>query len=134
MKKSVRRKVRERAGNRCEYCRLHEDDSPLAFHLEHVIAIKHGGSDRSRNLAWSCPDCNLKKGPNLSGWLRSTDEIVPLFNPRRQKWSRHFRWSGPYLRGRTKVGAATIVALNLNHEDRIVIRRLLIAAGEFPIE
>jgi hypothetical protein len=62
------------------------------------------------------------------------DEIVPLFNPRRQKWGRHFRWSGPYLRGRTKVGAATIVALGLNDKSRLAVRRLLIAAGAFPPE
>jgi hypothetical protein len=31
-------RVRERAGNRCEYCKLHQEDSPLAaLHVEHDL-------------------------------------------------------------------------------------------------
>lgn len=26
---------------------MHEDDEPYAFHLEHIIATKHGGGDES---------------------------------------------------------------------------------------
>lgn len=34
----VRDQVRQRAQNACEYCHLHQDDSPLAaLHVEHVI-------------------------------------------------------------------------------------------------
>jgi len=30
----------------CEYCRLHQDDSPLAaLHVEHIIPKIHGGTD-----------------------------------------------------------------------------------------
>jgi hypothetical protein len=44
MDAALRAFVRERAGRRCEYCRLHEeDDDFLAFHVEHVIARQHGG-------------------------------------------------------------------------------------------
>jgi hypothetical protein len=44
MDAALRAFVRERAGHRCEYCRLHEDDDDLlAFHVEHVIAKQHGG-------------------------------------------------------------------------------------------
>ena len=111
---------------------MHEDYSLLSFHIEHVIAKHHGGSNRLDNLAWSCQACNAKKGPNLSSWLKATDEIVPLFNPRRQQWSRHFRWQGAYLRGKTKAGAATIIALDLNNRNRISQRQWLIAVGEFP--
>ena len=132
MKASKRRAVQKRAGHRCEYCLMHEDDSALSFHIEHIIAKHHGGTDTLNNLAWSCQACNAKKGASLAGWLKATQEVVPLFNPRRQKWSRHFRWAGPYLRGRTKAGAATIVALDLNNKNRIAQRQWLIAAGEFP--
>ena len=34
MKASVRRLVRRRADQRCEYCRLHESDQPLLFHVD----------------------------------------------------------------------------------------------------
>jgi hypothetical protein len=46
MNAAVRAFIRERAGRRCEYCRLHEDDAQYqVFHVEHVIAKQHGGSD-----------------------------------------------------------------------------------------
>jgi hypothetical protein len=125
-----RRLVQERAGRRCEYCRIHEDDEPFAFHLEHIIPKKHGGGDDASNLAWSCHSCNLGKGSNLTGRLRG--EIVALFNPRQQKWTRHFRWHGPYLIGTTKCGRATIQVLNMNDDDRVKLRQTLMASGAFP--
>jgi len=48
-----RAEVRERAQNACEYCHLHQDDSPLAaLHVEHIIPRIHGGSDDIANLAF----------------------------------------------------------------------------------
>ena len=42
----------ERAGHRCEYCQLRQDDSPLALlHVEHILPRFHGGSDDLDNLA-----------------------------------------------------------------------------------
>ncbi len=83
--------VRERAGHRCEYCRLHQDDSPLAvLHVEHVIPRKHGGTDDVDNLALACIDCNLHKGPNLTGIDPETEEITVLFHPRHDVWGDHF--------------------------------------------
>ena len=62
----TRTKVRERARNACEYCGLHQDDSPLAaLHIEHIIPRIHGGSDDLDNLALACLDCNLHKGTNI---------------------------------------------------------------------
>ena len=52
MNQTLRQQVRERAGNRCEYCRLrqeHEPDRPL--HIEHIIATKHGGRDDLDKIA-----------------------------------------------------------------------------------
>jgi 5-methylcytosine-specific restriction endonuclease McrA len=47
----IRAQVRERAQNACEYCHLHQDDSPLAtLHIEHIIPRIHGGSDDIDNL------------------------------------------------------------------------------------
>lgn len=116
-----------RAESRCEYCRIHEDDEPFAFHIEHILPKKHGGDDHPSNLAWSCQSCNLGKSCNLADWLQG--EIVALFHPRRQKWNRHFRWSGPLLVGKTKCGRTTIHVLNINAEDRVDLRRRLIALG-----
>ena len=59
-----------------------------------------------------------------------TDALVPLFSPRRQTWSDHFFWSGPYLEGRTAVGRATVDVLCINLPDRVEQRKALIDVGE----
>ncbi len=57
MQESVKSLVRERAGNRCEYCQLHQNDLPLAaLHIEHILLKKHGGLDAPDNLALACID------------------------------------------------------------------------------
>ena len=61
-----------------------------------------------------------------------TKKLVRLFNPRRMKWARHFRWYGPFLVGRTPVGRATIGVLQMNHQERVQVRQALIAEGVFP--
>jgi hypothetical protein len=133
MKASVRALVRSRAGRRCEYCRLHEDDLPLfSFHIEHILPKKHGGTDDPKLLAWSCHFCNLAKSSNLSGRDSLTGRIVVLFNPRRQRWHRQFEWDGPRLVGLTPCGRATIAVLNINAAHRIDLREFLIEAGLFP--
>lgn len=118
MKASTRALVRSRAARRCEYCRLHEDDLPLyAFHIEHILPKKHGGTDAPKLLAWSCQYCNLAKSSNLSGRDTVTGRIVVLFNPRRQRWQRHFTWDGPRLVGLTPCGRATIAVVPLEGES-----------------
>jgi HNH endonuclease len=135
VKAYLRALVRSRAGQRCEYCRLHEYDLPLfSFHVEHILPKKHGGTDDAKTLAWSCHYCNLAKSSNLSGRDAETGRIVVLFNPRRQRWQRHFRWDGPRLLGLTACGRATIAVLNINRPHRIDLRQLLIASGRFPRE
>ena len=89
MDAETRHYVRRRAGDRCEYCRLHQDNEPFyRFHVEHVVAKVHGGMDDRDNLALVCHSCNARKGTNLSGRDALTGNIVRLFNPRRQRWSR----------------------------------------------
>ncbi len=44
MDAALRRLVRERAGNRCEYCGIHQDqDAFFTFPVDHIIARQHGG-------------------------------------------------------------------------------------------
>jgi hypothetical protein len=63
-----------------------------------------------------------------------TRKIVRLFHPRRMKWSKHFRWDGPVLVGRSPVGRTTVALLQMNHEDRIQLRQALLDEGLFPPE
>lgn len=113
----------ERAGRRCEYCRRHQADSPLAqLQVEHIIPRKHGGTDDVENLAAACVDCNLRKGSNLAGIDPETGAITPLIDPRRHPWTDHFRWDGLELIGLTAIGRTTIQVLDLNSHDRVEVR------------
>lgn len=115
--------VRERAGNACEYCRLHQDDSPLAaLHLEHITPKIHGGEDHLDNLALACIDCNLHKGTNLTGIDPQTGRITELFHPRPHTWGDHFEWFGIYLRGKSAIGRTTVRVLNINSDDQLALR------------
>ena len=112
---------------------MRESDWPLfSFHIEHIVAKKHHGGDDPNNLAWSCLACNLGKSSNLSGRDTVTGRVAVLFNPRRQRWSRHFAWDGAELVGLTPCGRATVDVLNINDPDRVKLRGLLILAGRFP--
>ncbi len=123
--------VRERAGDRCEYCRLRQDQAPLWHHqVEHIIPRKHGGSDETDNLAWACVRCNLSKGSNLSGRDTETGQIVPLFDPRRQSWWEHFAFEEAEIVGLSPTGRVTVAVLNMNEPRRLVLRRELLEYGE----
>jgi hypothetical protein len=124
--------VRRRAGDRCEYCRLPQTLSSTRFQIDHIIAEQHGGRMVASNLALACLADNNHKGPNLAGIDPRSGKKVWLFNPRRHKWSRHFRWQGPVLVGRTPIGRATIAVLAINLPLRVAQRAALIAEGVFP--
>jgi hypothetical protein len=126
------RLVRKQAHDRCEYCRLPEQFSSIGFEIDHIIAEQHGGKTSAGNLALACFADNHHKGPNLAGIDPKTGRRTWLFNPRRQKWNRHFRWNGAVLLGRTAVGRTTISVLQINASHRIAQRAALIAEGVFP--
>lgn len=132
MKRELERMVWRRAGGRCEYCRVSQSHLRLPFAIDHIIAIKHRGATRAGNLCLSCAACNSHKGPNISGIDEVTKRLTPLFNPRRHKWSKHFRWDGPILVGLTAIGRVTISVLEINLDYRVDLRRDLIEEGVFP--
>jgi len=133
MDHALARKVRERAANVCEYCRMPQVYYPtVPFPVDHIIARQHGGLTTPGNLALSCLHDNSHKGPNIAGVDPLTGNITKLFHPRRHKWNRHFRWKGPYLVGRTAIGRTTIFVLAMNDPDAVRVRRSLIEEGLFP--
>jgi 5-methylcytosine-specific restriction endonuclease McrA len=88
MDRETQKQVRQRAENRCEYCRLHQDHSPLAaLQIEHIIPRKHNGDDSRGNLALTCIDCNQAKGSNIAGIDPDTGRMSRLFHPRRDRWN-----------------------------------------------
>jgi HNH endonuclease len=132
MDESLTQLVWERARNRCEYCQLHQNESRLTFEIDHIISRKHGGQTISGNLALSCFYCNSFKGSNIAGKDPKSRQLTPLFNPRRHKWLRHFRWHGPVIIGRTAIGRTTIAVLNINQAEAVAIRAALAESGLFP--
>lgn len=132
MARSQRRRVAERARHRCEYCCLPEAYTSLPHEIDHVRARKHHGPSSLRNLCWACAACNAAKGPNVASYDPETDELVPLFNPRTDRWDEHFAWAGPRLLGKTPIARATIDVLRINDPHRVAHRAQLIALGVLP--
>jgi hypothetical protein len=123
MERAIRDLVRQRAGDRYEYCRLPQAAVPfVSFHVEHVIAQQHAGSDDPANRAWSCHRCNAFKGTNLSSVDPETGAIVPLFNPRLDSWPEHFALQGAEITGRSPTGRATARLLAFNDSYRLELR------------
>jgi 5-methylcytosine-specific restriction endonuclease McrA len=119
---SLRKLVKERAGDRCEYCGLHQDHSLMSFHVEHIIPRQHGGASVSENLALACPGCNLHKGPNLTGIDPDTGEVSRLFHPRQDVWEEHFQAVATRITGQTTIGRTTAWLLAMNDEDQLQLR------------
>ena len=133
MSKFRRRLVWERAKSRCEYCHLAQHFSVLPHEIDHIRARKHRGTTNLDNTCLACAHCNGSKGSNVAGYDNETDTLVPLFNPRTERWDAHFFWQGAVLMGNTAVGRATIDVLRINHPDCVAQRQKLIEAGLFPI-
>ena len=131
---SWRETVRQRAGHRCEYCKVHSAAQCAPFYADHVHPVSRGGPDGVDNRAFSCPACNLSKSNHVTLVDPETGHGVPVFNPRTDRWSDHFRFEGYMLVGLTPIGRAMIAAFDLNSTQYIFIRSVEEKAGLFPPE
>jgi hypothetical protein len=134
MDAATRALVRERAEERCEYCLMPDSALDLPFHLEHIVASVHRADDRPTNLAWACPRCNLRKGPNLTTIDPIADIVVELFHPRTMIWTEHFSVRDGIVVGLTPCGRGTVELLDMNQEQRVQLRRRLIIQGKFRLD
>lgn len=130
--RKLRAEVAGRAGFRCEYCLIHEDDSGFSHQADHIVSIKHGGSSDSANLAYACVLCNRHKGSDIASIDPGSGELVPLFNPRSDRWHDHFRVDGEYIIPTSRAGGATVRLLQLNALGRTAERRLLHSLARYP--
>lgn len=130
----VRHRVRAAARDRCGYCLSPQRYVFGRLEIEHITPAAHGGSDDEDNLWLSCRLCNGYKGDQRDGLDPDTGHRVPLFNPRRQRWSEHFAWSadGTQVLGRTPCGRATVIALQLNNVIAVLVRREWVSVGWHP--
>ncbi|WP_446011973.1 HNH endonuclease [Candidatus Electrothrix sp.] len=127
----LRQLVVERAEYLCEYCLIHEDDTYLGCEIDHIISLKHGGTSDADNLAYACAFCNRHKGSDVGSVLNS-EEFVPFYNPRRDRWAEHFRLDSYIIRPLTSIGEATAKILLFNTDERILERESLIDSGRYP--
>ena len=130
--RALRKLVIERAGHRCEYCRVPEYLSGFDYHIEHIIGVQHGGTNTLDNLAYCCPICNWKKGPNICTILLMGGELIPLFNPRKQNWFTHFEANNGRIIPLTVIGQATVKLLELNEFSKIEERLEMELGGFYP--
>jgi hypothetical protein len=100
----LRREVRERAGERCEYCLLAESEAIFPHEPDHLIASVDP----------------------------ITGRLVALFNPRIQRWSDHFKLRRGVIVPLTAVGRVTEKLLQLNLGSRVEVRERLVARNAYP--
>jgi len=131
---ALRRQVRIRARGLCEYCLCPARFTNASFHCEHITPREAGGEATSDNLAWAFPRCNAHKYTKIRASDPQTGRVAPLFNPRRQRWERHFTWGEDLIivLGRTAIGRATVAALHPNRPELLNLRGILRTAGEHP--
>ena len=129
---NLRRQVRERAKDRCEYCQLAQAGQEATFHIDHVIPVADEGPTVLENLALACVSCSLRKGAARTAIDPETSRIARLFHPRREPWQSHFRWEGVFIVGLTPSDRATITALGMNRPLALAIRKEEIIRGRHP--
>ncbi len=130
---SLRRAVRKRANGRCENCFMPDSEPIFPHEPDHIISLKHRGKTESANLAYACFECNRAKGSDISSLDPVNNILTPLFNPRQQQWTEHFRFNGPIIEAHSPEGRVTIFLLKMNNGKRIAIRDNLIREGRYML-
>jgi len=126
---SLRRTISEQARGCCEYCLQPEFFAFSPHEIDHVIAEKHGGATIEDNLALACKLCNTFKGSDIASVDPLTNDITPLYHPRRDRWSEHFQLNDFELLPLTGRARTTIRLLQINRSDRCEERRLWMSSG-----
>ena len=129
MDAALERLVRQRAGGRCEYCRLPQAGPASPSRSTTSSPASIGAARSPATSRTVCVYCNGYKGPNISGLDPATGKLTPLFHPRRHKWSHHFRYEGGTLVGRTAIGRTTVEVLRINLPNLVELREVLMEDG-----
>lgn len=127
----IRELVQKRANGCCEYCQTCEDNTGQTMQVDH---IDPDGGDGLENLCLSCWNCNNYKRSATSGIDVLTNEIAPLYHPRRHQWNDHFQWieGATILAGLTPIGRVTIDRLKMNRPAVVIARQRWTILGFHP--
>jgi HNH endonuclease len=101
-----------------------------------VDHIDPKGGDGLDNLCLSCWNCNNHKRSAVLISDPETSTQVPLFHPRRDRWTDHFEWveDATLVHGLTPVGRATIARLKMNRPALVIARHRWVQGGYHPPE
>lgn len=131
---AVRQRVAEAARFRCGYCLISQQIAGPVLEVDHILPEARGGTADEENLWLACGWCNGYKGAQVDGLDPQTGQREPLFNPRKQIWSEHFKWSddGAEIISLTPCGRATVATLQMNNSYIVPARRRWVAVGWHP--
>lgn len=131
----IKRLVAQRAGYACEYCGLPQKAGFFIFQIEHIISLKHKGSHDLENLAYSCSVCNRNKGTDLGTLAGTPPQLTRFFHPRMDVWREHFELDETgVINPLSTIAEATVNALEMNHYEQIINRKILIEAGIITLD
>ena len=122
---AIREFLRQRAGGHCEYCRITDRLTLAEQQIDHVIAVKHGGSGVVQNLAFCCTVCNRFKGSYIASIDPESGQLTRLFHPRVDGWDEHFRFHDGHIVALSAVGRFTVRLLRMNRTARVRERKLM---------
>lgn len=130
---TLRQQIIRRAKGLCEYCQTPQN-IVIEMQIDHIVPESANGLTHLNNLCLACISCNQGKGDHQSGLDPETNQTFPLFNPRLEQWSEHFRWdnSGTILIGLTSTGRAKIDRLKINRPVIVQVRERWVKAGWHP--
>ncbi|MEZ4662735.1 MAG: HNH endonuclease signature motif containing protein [Caldilineaceae bacterium] len=130
----LRQQIALQSRYRCGYCLTSQLIVGPLLEIDHIIPESRGGSSEEDNLVLACPVCNSHKGVQIDAVDPITQTRVRLYNPRAEAWPEHFHWldQGAVIEGKTAIGRATVIALDMNHPDTVAARHLWIVAGWHP--
>jgi 5-methylcytosine-specific restriction endonuclease McrA len=106
----------------------------IELSVDHILPRVQGGVTTFENVCLACRASNEFKSTLTEAVDPLTGETVPLFHPRQQSWADHFAWSEDctWLGGKTPVGRATVLALQMNRPVIVVARRRWVSVGWHP--
>jgi HNH endonuclease len=122
--------IASRAMYKCEYCLLPEKVSFYNFQIDHIISLKHGGTNELENLAYCCPDCNYFKGTDL-GSILNDNRLIRFYNPRCDLWDEYFEKTNGMILAKNDIGKVTEQIFKFNDIDRLIFRRELSQLGHY---
>lgn len=130
----LRSQIEQVDRGRCCYCLTQAINSGIGLSCDHILPRSKGGTTTFQNVCLACRSCNEFKSDLIEAIDPLTEAVVALFNPRQQDWADHFVWSedGTRVQGRTAIGRATVLTLQMNRATIRVARRRWVSSGWHP--